>query len=272
MNIRNSEQERIVLEALRAGLSGREAARKANLSPSSVSNIARYYGIKPTKGRRPTCEIDHAAFDVLTEESEYWTGFLCADGCFTPRSNGSPQIILSLSEKDRAHVLKFRTFCKSTHAVTNTDVNTNLPHENDSEPRKAVSVRFRSEPIYNALKRYGIADVKGPLRCPSAEIENSRHFWRGCIDGDGSIGLSTDKRRGYIAPYLILCGHKPLLKNYQCFLESNGISSNITNTSSGIYQVRISNTPAKTAIRIIYDRAMVALDRKWTVAKTIMER
>ncbi|KKW46604.1 MAG: hypothetical protein UY96_C0003G0107 [Parcubacteria group bacterium GW2011_GWB1_56_8] len=266
----SEEQERVVLDALHAGKTGREAARLADLSPSSVSNIVRKHGIKTKAGRPPWCKVDHTVFDTLTEESEYWLGFLFADGCVTTGYGGTPQIILCLSARDRVHVEKFKIFCKSTHKLINKKYRSKAPGAIRASIRCAATFGFRSEQVTAALRRYGMVAKKGIDRRPSLEIQDSVHFWRGCIDGDGTLGINLDKRRGYRAPYLILCGHMPIMLSYQQFLRLHDIKTNINKTSSGIYQIRIANSLALKMIRRLYGDAKVSLDRKREIANTIL--
>lgn len=268
------EQQEIVLSALHSGKSGREAAALSGMSPSAVSNIVRRHDIKTKKGRRPSCEIDHTVFDTITPESAYWIGFLFADGCITDGGGaGAPQLMLGLASKDRGHVEKFRAFCKSTHAIIDKTYDSCLPGASTPTVRYSSSFSVRSQKYADALRRWGMIAKKGVLRCPSKEIENSADFWRGCIDGDGTVRVVKDhKGHDYRYASLILCGHMPLLESYQAFLMRHNTFANITDTSSGIFQIRLMGSGAYGMIKLLYENASVALDRKAASAKEVLEQ
>ncbi|MGA9844719.1 MAG: hypothetical protein WBQ25_20655 [Nitrososphaeraceae archaeon] len=135
------------------------------------------------KLRMRRCTLNEASFDVLTEESGYWIGFLVADGniCY---KKGIPIIALHLKDIDLPHLHKFREFVGSSHKVGN--------YVNRIWGNASHSISFSSERMANTLKKYGFV----PRKCFTAEIkevQNNRHVWRGLIDGDGSLGVYERK-------------------------------------------------------------------------------
>lgn len=260
--------EKLVVEAAKAGKTGRALAAEYGVSPSTISNVFKRAGFKPPTGRRQTCELDHAAFDTITEASAYWMGFLCADGYFISNGSGSPQIVLGLARKDRGHVEKFRAFLKSTHNVADVVNKTSLGYH-DGKGGLSSYFRVRSRQLFAALERRGLA-CKSPERIPNDELENSVHFWRGAVDGDGTVRLHVDPRRNYRFPHIMLCGHMPLMEKFQAFLARQGLPTNITDTASGIYQIRLMGKGALKLIEMLYDNATVALDRKHATARELL--
>jgi hypothetical protein len=160
-----------------------------------------------------TCSLNESTFDVLTEGSLYWTGFLMSDGNISYKK-GIPIIALHLKDIDLPHLLKFRDFVGSSHKVGN--------YVNKERGNASNSISFASESMANALAKYGFV----PRKCFTAEIkggiENNRHVWRGVIDGDGSLGVYVRKNlNGNIrrVPYLSLTGSKNLCIQLRSFLE-----------------------------------------------------
>jgi len=264
------EQELKIVDEARNGATGRVLATKYNVSPSTISNVFRRHSFKPPTGRRPTCELDHGAFEDVTPESTYWMGVLCTDGCVVDYQDGAPQIILDLAEKDRAHVEAFRSFLKSTHAISTLTRKSGLIRGHAVDERRSVAFRVRSVSLAEALARRGVAG-KSPLRAPSDELANSLDFWRGCIDGDGTVRWTTD-RAGYTYAAIMLCGHMPLLEKFQAFLVRNGVVANVTDTTSGIYQIRLLGSGALTTIKLLYENDSVALVRKAVIAREIIQK
>ncbi len=265
-----NEQELLIIQAAMEGKTGRVLALENNVSASTISNIFRRHGFKPPTGRRATCELDHEAFDVLTEASEYWMGFLCADGSIDDTSgSGSPQLMMDLALKDKGHVEKFRSFLKSTHTISERVNKTSKGYHN-GKGGEAVAYRVRSVRLVDALRRHGLGG-KSPTRVPDATIENSPHFWRGAVDGDGTVRWTTD-RAGNTYANIMLCGHMPLMEKFQAFLLRNGLVANIIDTASGIYQIRLLGSGALRLIEILYGQATIALDRKYLVASDIITK
>lgn len=56
---------------------------------------------------------DEKFFEIIdNEEKSYWLGFIMADGCITKN-----KLIISLSEKDKSHLEKFKESIQSTHPI-----------------------------------------------------------------------------------------------------------------------------------------------------------
>lgn len=269
--LKDSEEQ--IIEAAKNGTTGRELAKMFGVCPSTISNIFRKHSFKPPTGRRPTCELNHAAFDTITPASAYWMGFLCADGSFQDHGpgTGAPQIVLGLARKDRSHIEKFRSFLGSTHTIRDTVHKTSKGYH-DGKGGLASVFRVRSKPLTEALARRGLV-AKGAARFPTDEIADNPDFWRGEVDGDGTVYLSEhSKVQGtYRYPGIFLCGHMPLLERYQAFLLRRGISANITDTASGIFQIRLIGSGALAVLRLLYGNATVALDRKLSIARDLLE-
>ena len=140
--------------------------------------------------------IDDGFFDELHERSAYWLGFIAADG------NIHENLLqIDLAIKDKPHLEKFKQDLKSSHLV----LERWTPYH---QCRFAVNNRKMVE----ALRNLGITEQKSltalPLRHSSPEI--MRHYWRGVVDGDGSLYESGKK------PHLTLTGSQAMCS---AFLE-----------------------------------------------------
>ena len=102
--------------------------------------------------------LNEGAFDTITEASAYWCGFLMADGNIGVRKNrptSQPTVTLHISEVDREHLLAFRLFLGSSHAVTTTKPSGRKPGE---KPCVVLSVGSRR--LVAALAAFGIVPNK----------------------------------------------------------------------------------------------------------------
>lgn len=132
--------------------------------------------------------IDENIFDKLdTPEKTYWLGFLMGDGWVFRAQFG-----LSLQEKDKHHVYKFRNFLQSNHPINR------VPNKNkiDGSPSISYAIRIWNKQINTMLRTYGIAEDKTHLAKFPTNIpeEFLSHYMRGLIDSDGCFCLKQKNR------------------------------------------------------------------------------
>ena len=202
--------------------------------------------------------LRHDAFDVLTPDAAYWCGFLFTDGSVSHRPGQTPEVSVGLSECDLGHIEKLRAFLGSTHAIT---------------PMKARPMTFKAGAyISKAACRYSVRSAKladrlcalGRYDGPVDEgLVQSRDFWRGAMDGDGTIGISG----GY--PYLHLVGSRRLMEAYVRFLGHTGTRSLHVQPHKMIFSVNASGATAARIIDRLYLQASPVLDRKASRAARI---
>jgi hypothetical protein len=118
--------------------------------------------------------LDDTAFDTVTEESAYWSGFLMSDGNISYGKTGNARIALALAKVDYSHLEKFRDFLKCTNPI-------------GQKKKKYLGtiviqyyLRFTSKHIAEILIAHGIIPRKS-LVARVIGLDNDRHFWRGVI-------------------------------------------------------------------------------------------
>jgi hypothetical protein len=150
--------------------------------------------------------LRHDALDVLTPEAAYWCGFIFTDGTIVRRPNrGQPEVAVVLQRRDRDHLVKLRDFLGSDHAIT--PVAPTVVALNGGQGTGAFRFAVRSQRLANILTALG---RYGPAVNPA--LAASRDFWRGCIDGDGTVGISCG------IPQVKLVGSHWLLSAFVDFL------------------------------------------------------
>ncbi len=258
-------REGVIALAKHQDMTAQEIAKNFNISKNSVFSILGSVGISiPNHLRIHT--LDETVFDVLTPSTLYVAGFLWADGCVSRADaigKRQPVLACSLGVKDREHVFKLRAFFGSTHAITD-----------DNEPSgfgggPMACFRVRSVKLCRALKRLGFA--KKRERHPVPELAQSRDFWRGVIDGDGSLGVINHGER----PHLHLVGQLPTLECYRDFLIANRLAKpeiKRTKTCCGVFiwGGRAHSKEASDIIRRLYTDNIFALARKDVRAQAII--
>lgn len=202
--------------------------------------------------------IDESAFETVAEESAYWAGFLMADGCVH-----SSNVSLTLQHRDLSHIEKFRDFLKSSHKISTISVKS--PSSDKFYPQATYT--FSSAKIVNSLKIFGITPRKS-LTAKVKGLENNRHFWRGVIDGDGSLGLD---KRGNTA-YISLVGSQYLMKQFLSFVKSIVDTKAKVNQHHSIFAVGLACQKAFDVISVLYNDCNIYLDRKYKSFQEISKR
>lgn len=199
--------------------------------------------------------FDENAFDHITEESAYWIGFLMADGNISYRHDGSPEISLVLNKKDKEHLIKFKSFLKSQHSFTSILCN------------DAIRFSIRSLKIVNDLKKNNVIPNKSLIaKAPDCLLFN-RHFWRGVIDGDGSIGIYPSGIQ------LRLYGSFDLVTQFLEFIKYNSPECRTTvRPHKNIFILSLNGKYAKNSIALLYQNCSIALFRKLNAALNIASR
>jgi len=135
--------------------------------------------------KRPDHTVWDQAFDVITDQAAYWVGLLITDGSIV---GGGRRVKLSLKIQDTPTLERFKAFVRTSAPV-------GKPHVGSR------TVRFTSPRMCKRLAELGVVPQKTHTARVAECLLASRHFWRGAIDGDGSV--FPNERT---SPGLRLCG------------------------------------------------------------------
>jgi hypothetical protein len=198
---------------------------------------------------------DLNAFAQITAESAYWLGFLMADGCITSR-----QVILVLQLCDEPHTREFLKFAGCA------DRPSRLANHG-----RGVRVVISSAPLARQLTAFGLAAGRKPLAEVIPELASSPDFWRGVVDGDGTVKTSSNAGM----PQVSLVGYPRLVAQFSMFLSgvfSDGYAPRPYrhSQSAAVRLVSMSGRRAQAAARALYYQgARYALPRKRIRAEAI---
>lgn len=219
------------------------------------------------KGR---VKANTALFSDLKSEAEaYWLGFLFTDGCLS-----GDKIVVNLAEKDSGHLYKIAKFFESPRAPRH--------WIRPRDGRSYSTFTLTSCVIADSLRRLGLHPNKTWTVTPwGGPPDLMRHFWRGCIDGDGSIHESKKKARG--VPHtewrVHFCGNFAMVAGLNDYLKSAiGISASVAKVRSPtpdgnqFFSVRYSEKAAAVIVSHLYVGSTVALDRKMDQVTKLLER
>jgi DNA-binding CsgD family transcriptional regulator len=207
---------------------------------------------------RRTHSLNTSAFKFRTEETSYWVGFLLADG----NVNEYGTISVHLQLRDIRHLRKLRRFLKSGAPVRR------VVNGSGYEPGSTfASFSVHSKDLVEQLAVFGVLPRKtGRERL--LKQRQSRHIWRGVIDGDGC--LSFHGQRGYFQ--LKLYGSRSLCSQFAAFVRTVVPSRAKVRRSKTIYSFGLCCGPAERVARTLYGNCNVCLGRKGAIIRRLFSR
>ena len=254
------EQETEIASRYVAGEKTVDLGAAFHVSPSLIWEALRRTGTVARSSGRVMQPLRHDAFDALTPDAAYWLGFIFTDGTVgesrTPKAQ--PEIAVVLQKRDREHLVKLRDFLGSEHAIT--PITPAAVKINPGMGTGAWRYSFRSRQIAGRILSLG---RYGPAVDP--ELAASRDFWRGVIDGDGSIGISVG------IPWCSVVGSRWLLQAFVDFLGPVSSRRPLhVRPARTIFTVSTTYKTAEKVVDRLYSDAGTVLDRKAVRAAEIL--
>jgi hypothetical protein len=259
-----------IVSRYQAGERAGDIAAAFGISRALIWDTLRRSGVAARNPGAVPRPLHHDALDVLTPDAAYWCGFIFTDGTISRRTGNrrtqQPEIAVVLQRRDRNHLVKLRDFLGSAHAITPIApaiVSPAIARPNGGHGTGAFRYSVRSRKLADRLAGLG---RYGPAVDPA--LAASRDFWRGCIDGDGTVGISCG------IPQVKLVGSHWLLSAFVDFLGpvSSRRPLNVR-PARNIYVVSVSYATAEKVVERLYADASTALDRKAvTAAKILSDR
>ena len=96
---------------------------------------------------------------------------------------------------------------------------------------------------------------------------DEKSFWRGVIDGDGSLGLRKSQGRKGKSPYLSLVTSSELLKTEMCNLLNRVTGRSYfpqRNTRDNVYNITCAGSSAYKMSSFLYEDASISMPRKFS--------
>lgn len=201
--------------------------------------------------------LNESVLDIVTGETAYWVGFIMADGCISYNRrwpNSMPRLRINLKTSDIDHLRKLKTFLEYGGTIALRDNN------------RYCSLEISSSRLVSALEQYGVRERKSHTASVIG-LNHNRHFWRGLIDGDGTLYLSKSRY-----PQLCLCGSETILTQFVDYVKETfpTIQKIAIRNRASIKQLAIAGRNAVLLVSHFYKNSPVVLERKWRIAQTIM--
>ena len=242
------------------GMDAPEIGRTLGCHSSSVYNVLKEEGIN----RRQQIACDNPGYfdQIDTPDKAYWLGFLGADGCVTGFTRGTKEYLrlqVKLARKDRGHLVTLHGALKARRPIRD------FEEESFGKMVPVSVLAVSSPPLARALISHGIVRRKTDALEPwDGPAHLMPHYWRGLVDGDGSI---TINERGV---FMQLTGSEDAAKAFAPW--ANAVAGTRVNATrkkdcKAAWCVQVGGvTGPRILLAALYDDAPMALARKKALA------
>lgn len=204
-------------------------------------------------------------FDLTDKKNSYLFGFIQADGHLSVATRNRGKLVIKIGSVD-SHILhEFKKMIPFNSSIREEVRDTNFKLNCHSTILSVYDWNFRT-----ALNEAGIPyGAKSKIIKPPSITYSKSDYWRGILDGDGSVGI-TSKGRPFIS---LITSSEPLAEAYFNLIEElvNYRPMVRRNTRDGVYNIMITNERAQTLIKFMYENATIGLNRKMQSAIDAMK-
>lgn len=236
-------------------MSIKDIAETVKRHEATIRNVLRRNNISLRKRKssaKRKYTLDETVFDTITEESAYWIGFLMADGNVQRRTDSYAVFQLYVEREDTEILLKFKEFLK-----TNCPILESLDKRTNTEMRR---VQICSDRLVKKLESYGVVQRKSLVAKIADELVHNRDFWRGVIDGDGTVGIFGKKK----IPTCRLVGSGPICTQFVEYVSSLQIPTRVVpSPDENIFSVNFTQVTGIKVLYSLYNNSSVYLERKY---------
>lgn len=240
-----------ICELYKNGVTNAQIAKECKCSTNTISKILDKYNI-PKRSEKLNKKNKHFEkfYDLTSSETQYWIGYICADGSIQYDSK-LHNYSVKLCSKDREIIDKFSDyFGKDVVSIY------------DKAPNGVIVAYINSKELCEYfINVLNIVPNKALILNPN--IEFTKNFILGYFDGDGCIrNTSSDGQTRYECN--ITSGSKIFLEKIKRILDSNNIYSILyKHTDCNAYKIRIDRKlESEKFYRWLYSEAVTCLSRK----------
>ena len=256
----DNDTEIKIIEMYNSGVKIDDIVNEFKISSSSqLHRILRRKGRKKIiPGKKYFCNDDYFE-NIDTENKSYWLGFLFADGYVRNRGN-SFNIELTLSSKDREHLIKFKNDIESNCEIKDSCIR--RTYKGKQVEYYSSGLMISSSKMFEDLNRHGCVQRKSLILEPPKNIPINliSHFIRGYFDGDGFVSTYSGSKKleykiGFLGTYSFLDWLNHVLHESGCSLR------NIQNKNK-IHQLQYNTKDKNSIFEFLYSQSNIFLNRK----------
>jgi len=186
----------------------------------------------------------------------YMIGLFQADGHLRESSRNRGYLSLEISSRDRTILEKIAEIVPLNTPISDRIRDTNFSEGYESSEIRIFDMNFRRQLVENGM----IVGKKSDTISVPENVGHPVDYWRGWIDGDGSLGLTGG---GY--PFISLITKSESIKSAYCdFLHDQlGVTKQVQrNSRDNCYNLMITREHAQFFISVLYYPECLCLDRK----------
>ncbi len=193
-------------------------------------------------------------FNKLTPDSAYILGLLYSDGNMHKDKN---QFSIGLQEKDKSILQKISILLCNEDKLTKVTNNTAFEYKCQDIYRLIIN----QKEMYQDLLSWGLYPNKSLTLSPDERLLLNRDFWRGCIDGDGTLSFDKNGRftLGFVGSEQMVTSFK---KYCEYVLNDNIIS--VIEKKENIFCFRIDGIKGRLIVENLYTDCNLFIERKYT--------
>lgn len=183
------------------GESTLKIGKKYNRNPSVINKYLKLNGVELRSNsiNSKVYKIENETFfeNIDCEEKAYYLGFIYADGYITTKTkgNGAQSFGISINPQDVKLLKDLKELLGASHEIRRYKISSGFGKDGEY-----VRLLIKSQKIVDDLKDKGVVERKTNVcKFPKDKIpyELIRHFIRGYMDGDGSVGKTRRECNGY---------------------------------------------------------------------------
>ncbi|MFI5113512.1 MAG: hypothetical protein ACHP7J_00105 [Terriglobales bacterium] len=262
-----------MIAAYQSGMTAREAGRLSGCSQDACLESLKRHGISRRRaGEQPTYTVNHSFFsNIDTEEKAYVLGFVSADGWVSDKRH---LLGIALSSRDRSHLEKINNAMNSTYPIHFQDTGRITKREN--RPITLSKISILSRQIVSDLASLGVVERKSLIIAPPTFLsrEMERHYWRGMVDGDGSIHVmkSSYGKKNPLWSICLVSGSPHMLPRFAEFVQREiQHTVRVKQKRARLYSASLVGLELpQRLVRLLYENSTIFLDRKKALADELL--
>jgi hypothetical protein len=201
-------------------------------------------------------------FNINTSFNSYLIGLLQTDGNYYETSRNRGRITLELSKRDEDIINKINVILSGNSTITTRKRDTNFKNDYES-----VSLNIFNHDLRMEIKKYLPVGKKSDIiEIPDNVIK--KDYWRGIIDGDGSLGITKNG-----LPFIsLVTKSNSLVNSYLEYIKEILNIEKVANRNKrdNAYNVMITNENAQKLIEELYYDNCLSIDRKLNKSKEVL--
>lgn len=194
----------------------------------------------------------------------YLYGFIQTDGHLYETSRDRGKVSIEVSKQDEYILQAFKAIVPFYSSLTERERATNFSHSHTSVIWRVYDQRFR-----HLLELWGLpkgckSNLIKPPSCSFSEVD----YFRGLVDGDGSLGLTS---KGF--PFLsLVTSSSPIACGYLKFINqiTGKVKTTTRNTRDQVYNIAVYKEDAQILVKHLYYADCLALPRKLNKASEVL--